>query len=145
VSTKKLIIALSASLLLFASCGRNYSGTYQGNEMINQGTGTQATQSALTLSLSETNGSSVSGTYQSAQGGAGTITATANGSGLSGVSLMMSNGVGGIYGMWNTAGCQQTYTGTLNSPNGNQLTGILVGTGGCYGYSGMSRSIDVTK
>lgn len=139
---------MSASVLLFAGCGRNYSGVYQGNEQLSQVGPTQpnqspvTTQSPVTMTLND-NGSSITGTYQSEQSGAGQVTATATGNGLTNFSLTMMN-TGGFY---NTlGGCTPTYTGTLSSPNGNQLTGILVASGNAY-YCGsaQSRRIDVTK
>jgi hypothetical protein len=128
-------------------CGRHYSGVYQGKEQINTGVGGTPTTSAMTLTLNQQGSDSVTGTWQSAQGGAGTLNASATGDGLTNVQLVMaSGGLGTYYSYWNTAGCQQTFTGTLSAQNTNQLTGTLVGTGGCN-YSGYStsRTIDVSK
>jgi hypothetical protein len=139
-----IFITTLSLLVLTTGCGRQYSGVYRGKESVTQ-QGITPVLSDLTLTLNQSGGDQVSGTWQNSRGESGTIAGRSTGDGLTSVTLTSSSAYSQT-GYWQTAGCQQSYTGTLSSPNSNQLTGILVATGGCYGQvGGTSRSIDVSK
>jgi hypothetical protein len=130
-------MVLSVSALLMG-CGRQYSGVYQGIDRTTQ-VGTQQQDYQMTLTLNDSGGDSVSGTWQSSNGTSGTFNGTVAGDGMN-ATLTQSSG-----GYYNPVGtCQQSWTGILMSPNTNQLTGTLNPVGGC-GYVSNSRTIDVTK
>lgn len=174
-----------AALPLVSGCGRDVSGTYKGNEsvqqssalsaggMVNgayQGYGTAYTNtsvpmttqsSSLTITIAQTNGENISGTYQSISYGSGTMTGRKNANGDDQITVTLSmpqaaavvpnpaayNGAAGATGATaqpTTTQCPGTYTGTLTMVDGKRLTGVLTANSS-NPYCNGSRSIDVTK
>lgn len=154
------VTILAAVAMQFSACGRRYQGTWKGNEtVVRNGV---STSHQVTITLNDSNGDYVSGTWTSPDG-VGQLRAKPTGAGLEQVQLVMTpaidasaaqqnstNSVNGYIGYTQAYGsfvCSGTFSGTLTYTNNNNngLSGVLTLQDPKSGCSGAARTIDVSK
>ena len=160
---KLLLMAMvAATAMQFSACGRRYQGTWKGNEtVVRNGV---STSHQVTITLNDSNGDYVSGTWTSPDG-VGQLRAKPTGAGLEQVQLVMTpaidtsaaqqsstavNSFNSNLGYTQAYGsfiCGGTFAGTLTYTNNNNngLSGVLTLQNPSSGCSGAARTIDVSK
>lgn len=166
MTTKRKIILvtmLAAVAMQFSACGRRYQGTWKGNEtVIRNGV---SSSHAVTITLNDSNGDYVSGTWTSPDG-VGQLRAKPTGAGLEQVQLVMTPAIDasaaqqqstssvnsytsnlGYTQAYGAFICGGTFSGTLTYTNNNNngLSGVLTLSNPGTGCSGAARTIDVSK
>ncbi len=132
----EIVVSIMALGILAAGCGKNRNGTYTGQETVNMNG--QSQQSSVTLTLSNSDGDRISGTWIS-NTGSGNFSGDLNGDSITNVRLEIANtgynqtgynqtGYNGYNQTgYNTAsqGCGTVSTGTLIMTDDNKITGTL--------------------
>lgn len=132
------VLAITAAALALGAigCGRNFSGTYSGTEMVNvyqvASNGQPLSQmpvqpnSQVTINLIQTGADQITGQWTTTTGQVGTITGRANGDRIDNVTVTFSGGYNSM-GM-NYYNPYQTYPMTAMNTFCNTFTGTLMVT-----------------
>jgi len=119
------LLVLALASLLFAGCGKDISGTYKGNETVQQNG--SSTQAGVTITVNPVQNNNVSGTWASATG-TGTFTGTLanDGNSIQGVNVNLPQQVNANTALTGTA---YPYGATGGYVNGQYLPGTTTTSG----------------